>query len=67
LGPLFGPEEEPPVKAWFWNRLRFDGFWTFKKWVIDPILSWTLIPAFNFAYEQGTKFLNAVPPVMNAT
>jgi len=54
------------VKAWFWTRLRFDGFWTFKEWVIDPIVSWLLIPTFNFACQLCTKLYHKVPSIMNA-
>lgn len=66
LGPLFGPDEETPVKAWFWTRLRFDGFWAFKQWIIDPLISWLLIPIFNFACQLCSKMFRLAPSVMNA-
>jgi len=57
LGPLFGPAEEEPVKQWFWTRIRFDGFWTFKRWVIDPIVSWVFRPCAHICWSAIAHYL----------
>ena len=64
LGPIFGPAEQEPVKPWFWTRIKFDGFWTFKLWVLDPIYSWIVGPAISLVWNLCTKFTSKIRPLV---